>query len=187
MSDICNLDMVKDYLGMQGAKQLDDDLITDLCGRVTKQFENYCGVTSFNAADFVEYHNGCGSKHLFPNANLPINSITTIHDDPEWTWGSDTLIAATDYRIVDSKYIVAQTNFTDNEQNVKVVFNAGYTNIPEDLLQSAIEETGRKYKHRLDFDVLNKVMTDGTVQYVDPGLMKSTVQILKFYKNAWVV
>ena len=187
MSDICTLDQVKDFLGQTGAKQLDDDLITDLCGRITEQFQNYCGVSSFNAAAYTEYHDGGASKYVFLNANLPINSITTIHDAPDWTWGSDTLIAATDYRIVDSKYIVAQTNFTDNEQNVKVVFNAGFSTLPEDLVQAAIEEVGRKYKHRTDFDVLNKVMTDGTTQYTEPGLMKSTKQVLKYYKNAWVV
>ena len=44
---LTTLDNVKNFYGMVGAKQLDDDLLEDLIDRVTESFQSYCNVTAF--------------------------------------------------------------------------------------------------------------------------------------------
>ncbi len=75
-----------------------------------------------------------------------------------------------------------RTIFSRYDQNIKIVFNAGYVTIPGDLKQACIEEAGRRYKHRRDFDVITKTMDDGTIQYTQRGLLPSTTDILNKYK-----
>lgn len=186
MSNITTLDNVKDFMGLVGSKALDDNLIEDIITRITKQFENYCGVEQFQSKTYTEKHNGEGSKYLFLNANLPIVSVTTIHDDTNWEWPDSSLVESGEYLVVDSKYIFCESVFSDYEQALKVVFEAGYESLPEDLIQACIEEVARKYKHRKDFDVISQSIEGSSVSYSEPGLMGSTKQVLKYYKNVWM-
>jgi len=183
---LCSLDEVKNYIGMVGSKQVDDDLLEDLSNRVTQLFTNFCERDTFKVKTYTEYYDGDASRHLFVN-NTPLISITSIYDDPDWVWGSDTLLVASTYRIVDGKYVTLNGEaFSSYDQSIKIVYRAGYETIPLDLKQAAIEEVVRKYKHRKDFDVLSKTLDDGTADYIGPELMKSTLQVLKFYRVNWV-
>jgi hypothetical protein len=179
---LCTLDEVKNFIGMTGSRQLDDDLIEDLCDRVTVIFERHCGRESFKDQSYTEFYDGENSEHLFVN-NVPIVSVTSIHNDTEWVWGTDTLLDAANYRIVDGKYIVFKSErIAKSDQSIKISYVAGYESIPKDLKQVAIEEAARRYKHRKDFDVISKTLSDGTSDYAPPGLLRSTVGVLNFYR-----
>ena len=183
---LTDLENVKNFYGMTGAKQLDDDLLEDLIDRVTEAIHSYCNVTAFKQNTYTEYQDGAGSKYLFVN-NVPIISVTSIHDDADWEWTVDELIDDTIYRILDSKYIVLKDDlFTSGDQNIKIVYSAGYATIPGDLEQVCIEEVVRKYKHRRDIDIQSKTLEDGTAQYVSKNLMQSSRIVLNKYRNDWV-
>ena len=183
---LCSLDEVKNFLGMTGSIQLDDDLIEDLCDRVTEIFTSQCQRDTFKVKSYTDYYDGESSEYLFVN-HLPLISIASINNDSDWVWGSDTLLSNTSYRIVDGKYIVLNGDkFVKSNQSIKVVYTAGYETIPNDLKQAAIEETARKYRHRKDFDVISKTLSDGTADYAPPGLLKSTLSVLSFYTLNWV-
>jgi len=183
---LTSLDSVKNFYGMTGTKQTDDDLLEDLIDRITELIQSYCNVTNFKSTKYTEYLDGMGSKYLFVN-NIPIVSITSIHDDADWGWNSDDLLDSDDYRSVDNKYIVLKDDFfTLADQNIKIVYTAGYTTIPGDLEQVCIEEVIMKYKHRRDIDVQSKTLDDGTVQYVSKNLMQSSRITLNKYRNDWV-
>jgi len=183
---LTTLDAVKEYYGMTGSKQSDDDLIENLIDRVTELFQSYCNVNAFKAKNYTEYLDGMGSKYLFVN-NVPINSITSIHDDDEWDFTTDDLVDSSSYRIVDKKYIVNKDYlFSLGDQNIKIVYNAGYSAIPYDLENACIEEVVRRYRHRRDVDVRSKTLDDGTVQYESKNLLHSTRIVLSKYRNNWV-
>lgn len=183
---LATLDEVKNFYGMSGSKQTDDDLIEDLIDRMTQLFQTYCGVNSFKATNYTEYIDGESSKYIFPK-NTPIISITSIHDDSDWSWAVDTLIAAADYRAVDAKYIVYRDSlFTTGDQNIKLIYRAGYENIPADLKQSCIEEVTKRYKHRRDIDVLTKALEDGDVTYSETAFLPGTLETLYKYRTLWV-
>lgn len=180
---LCTLDDVKDFLNMSGAVNADDELIMDLIDSVTDIFEIYCGVKAFKLNTYTEYYDGDYDKYIFPN-NTPIVSVLEINDDTDWIWATDTTMAADTYRIVDSKYIVLKSdNTTNGDQNIKLRYTAGYATIPNDLKQICIEESSRRYKNRMDFDVISKTLDDGTVQYTEKGLLTTTKDVLNKYNN----
>ena len=184
---LATLDEIKDFYQFGSTKQVDDDLLEDLSNRVTILFQTYSEVESFKSADYTEYVDGSYNKYMFLN-NTPINSVTSIAEDSDWVWASDSTVASTDYRIIDSKYLVAkETVWARGDQNYKVIYNAGYDAIPLDLKQVCIEEVVRRYKHRKDFDVVAKSLEDGTVTYSEKGLLTGTKQVLNKYKQNWLL
>jgi hypothetical protein len=185
-TDLCTLDQVKDYMSLSSSKAIDDDLIEDLITRITTQFHNYVGY-QIKSTDYTEYHDGDGEPLVFPNV-IPINSVTLLADDVDWEWGSDTQFSSDDYRIVDNRYVALKSSyFTSSTQNIKITYNAGYSTVPTDIVQACIEEAGRKYKHRKDFDSTSKSLDDGSTQYVEKGLMTSTKEVLNKYRILTVV
>lgn len=183
---LATLNECKDFYGMTASKQADDDLIEDLIDRVTQLFETYCGITSFKAADYTEYIDGQSDKYIFPK-NTPINSVTSIHDDTDWVWGANELLDASDYRIVDEKYVVYNSGvFSLGEQNIRIIYNGGFTTIPLDLKQACIEEVMTRYKHRKDMDVIQKSQEDGNVTYNQAAFLPSTLVVLNKYRPLWV-
>jgi hypothetical protein len=182
---LCTLDDVKDFYGMSGSVAEDDDLLEDLIDNISKLFNTYCGVTSFKRATYTQYYDGDDAKNLFLKEQ-PVISITSIYVDSNWGWTSSYLLDSDDYRIVDIKYVFYKSSFTKGDQNVKIVYQAGYAETPGDLKLVCIMEVLRKYKHRKDFDVLNKTLGDGTAQYVDLALLLGTTLVLNKYKSGYV-
>jgi len=184
---LATLDEIKDFYQFGSTKQIDDDLLEDLSDRVTILFQTYCEVKSFYAADYTDVYDGSGTKYLFLN-NTPINSVSEVNEDSDWVWASDTTVGDSEYRIIDNKYLVMKDDvFVCGDQNYRVTYNAGFTTIPLDLKQVAIEEIVRRYKHRKDFDVVAKSLDDGNVTYSEKGLLTSTKQVLNKYRQNAVV
>lgn len=189
---LCSVDEVKNFYHMTDSGEVPsvsniDELIETLINGLTDSFEMYCAVKSFKSAAYVEYYDGNGNEFLFLN-NLNITAITSLYDDTDWSWDSDDLIDSDDYRIVDNKYIVLKDSyFTKGSQNIKASYTAGYSVIPYDLRQSCIEEVTRKLKHRKEIDLLSKTLTDGSVQFIEMGLMKQTKEVLNKYKMNWIL
>ncbi len=88
---------------------------------------------------FTETYDGDGSDILFLD-NYPISSITTVHQDSDRVFGSDTLIASTDYlTYADNRKLVGiGTRWFKDVQTIKVVYVAGYLigSIPDDLVNA---------------------------------------------------
>lgn len=180
---LCNLDDIKMYYGLTGSKPEDDKFIEDLINNVTDLFETHCCLDSFKAANYTEYLDGTGGRYIFPK-NIPINSVASIYDDPSWTWTSFYLIDSADYRIVNKRCIVAYEDYWyTGEQNIKITYNAGFTTIPGDLKLICMEEVVRRFKNRTILDLSSKNMPDGTVSFVESGLLKTTKDVLKKYSN----
>lgn len=181
---LATLDEIKAYFQFNSNATVaaDDNLLEDLSNRVSIIFQTYCGRESFKASDYIEYVDGISNRYMFLK-NYPINSITEVNEDSDWTWGSDTTVGSDEYRIIDSMYIVLKEAYwTQGDQNYKIQYNAGYETIPLDLKQICIEEVLRRFKHRKDFDVVAKSLENGSVTYTEKGLLTGTKQILDKYK-----
>lgn len=73
---------------------------------------------------------------------LPVVSITTIHDDTDWDYGSGDLIASSDY-VLDgvNGQVWLRTDASDQftpyvDRAVKVVYVAGYQTVPDPIKQA---------------------------------------------------
>ena len=177
---------VKDFLGLGATAEPDESLFETLINNVSVFFASYCGVDQFKSKTYTEYHDGNGSRFVFPY-QTPINTVIELNEDSDWVWGSDTTIGEDDYRIVDKAYIVYDGLFAIADQSIKIEYNAGYATIPLDLKQACIEEVVRKYKHRRDLDVSSKSAQDGTTSYITKDLLPSTKLTLDKYRRVGVV
>jgi uncharacterized phiE125 gp8 family phage protein len=142
---ILNVDDVKQFLGI--TITTDDDLLLELTRAVIKQTENKCNRT-FEADEYTEYYDGKYSSELQLNV-YPVSALTSVHDDVDRVYGSDTLIDSSDLVLYGEEGIIYYDGdvFSDGRKNVKVVYTAGYTvnTIPPDLKQGLIELIGASY------------------------------------------
>lgn len=184
---LTSLDSIKNFMGKVGAKAEDDDLLEGLIDRVSVLFESYCD-RKFLSRDYMDYHDGKGVDKLFVN-QYPITSISGIWDDREWAWDSTTEIDNSYYRISNnSNYIVFKdTTLLDYDQNLKIVYTAGYSAIPYDLEHACIMEVSRAYKNKNQIDVLSKSLADGSVSFVTSDFLPGTLTILNKYRKISII
>lgn len=107
--------------------------------------ESYCG-RLFRARELTEYYDGKGFDTLFLN-QYPVISITGIWDDLDRLFEDSSKMDADSYyldaengmvKIIAPQSAVFGTGvFTPGIANVKVVYNAGYSVIPDDLQLAA--------------------------------------------------
>jgi len=181
---LCTLNNVKDRLGLTGTKEEEDSIIESLIDEVSKLFETYCD-RIFGSAEYTEYFDGGGRSWVRPK-NYPITAVSGIWDDFEWGWDAEDLIDSSYYRVAtDGMFIILKNlTFVDAEQNVKVVYTAGYSTIPFDLRGACIDEVMRLYKSRTSRHLNSYANTDGeTFVYDFSAFSENTRMILKRYKN----
>ena len=187
-TDLCTLDAVKKFTGLDIDTTVDniDDMLERLITSKTEAITKYIGFNQILAADYTEYQDGDGTNILFPY-NTPINSITTIHDSIEWTYDADDLIDSDYYKLVDKRRIVMKNYvFNKGVHNIKVVYNAGFADIPVDLTQVCIEETVRAYNERLNIGISSRTDNKGGVTMVEKGWLKQSREIMNKYRKIGV-
>lgn len=104
----------------------DDTLLTTIIAQAQKEAETFCGY-AFDVATYTEYFDGTGNDSV-RIGNLPIASITTLHDDILRAYGADTLVDSDDYVFYKDQGIIKLDgfNFDIGLKNIKVVYIAGY-------------------------------------------------------------
>lgn len=132
----------KTQLGITDTSQ--DTFLEQLVNRSYKILEIYCG-RKMKAADYTEYLDGPDdeSRDTLLLDQFPINSVASLYDDLDRAFGSETLVAATDYVIYKERGIVKlfrnESAFQKGIQNIKITYNAGYATIPGDLEDACIQ------------------------------------------------
>ena len=76
----------------------------------------------------------------------PVTSVTSIHDDPDWTFATGDLVASTAYTVLgeDGEIILTPSGghvWSVGEGSIKIVCVAGYVTIPEWARQACGELT----------------------------------------------
>lgn len=145
---------VKEYLDISSSD--DDTLFGNLLDRVTDAIQSHCNRT-FAQTTHTEYHDGRGASQVVLK-HRPIVSVTSVHDDLDRDFAASSLISASDYITRDDEGIIEWLSsnstfpstaayFYDGQLNVKVIYVAGYANIPDDVIQAACMMTALLY-HR---------------------------------------
>lgn len=179
---LVSLEEVKNFIGMSGAVADTDDLLEDLINRVSIIFESYMN-RNILSREYTEYHDGKGSMVLFPK-QPEITTVSGIWDDYDWEWTDDDLVDSDNYMVVDEVYVVFKNMSLNNyTQNVKIIYSAGYTSTPDDLVQACITEVARMYKNKNQVDITSKTLSDGTVVFSGKRFLPLTYITLKKYKR----
>lgn len=183
---LITLDNVVKFIGQDSFNSDDSDLIEDLINRVSSLFESYMD-RNILTREYTEYHDGGGNAVLFPK-QPKITTISGIWDDYDWDYTDDDLVDADDYKIVDELYVVLKnTTFNNYTQNIKIIYTAGYTTTPDDLVQACITEVARMFKNRLEVDIQSQTLADGSVTYFTKTLLPITKLTLDKYKRISII
>ncbi len=150
---LCTNQKVKDYLGLTETDF--DVVIDDLIDRCTDWIETICARRFKDAAsDITEYHDG-GLPNR-PRTKLflkryPINAVTSIayrsgdYNNPTWNIYN----AASDFiRVNNSGIIQFVFPFPAGTQNIRVIYQGGYTTIPNDLEHLCIKLVAKEFQKR---------------------------------------
>lgn len=91
-------------------------------------------------------YDGDGGLALFLT-QTPVNSITTVHQDSSRTFGTDTLVASTDYvSYANGKLFADGIRWYTGAKTIKIAYNAGYSTIPAPLEQACLIIVDYLYK-----------------------------------------
>ncbi len=188
---LCTLDNVKAYLDMPVEKKNPetDDLLTVFIDRVSKRMETYCD-RIFVSDEYTEYYDGDSRGFLYTN-QYPITSVSGIWNDAAWTWDTNKLVAAADYRISNNgRRVILKTGYFENyTENIKIIYTAGYASaaIPLDLVDACIKEVAKAYKQKGDPHVTVESHPDGSSTRFATDFLPSTISVLDKYKNMDIV
>ena len=184
---LCSRKDIKNYLGITNTDQVSNNLLSDLIDRVTIEIQTYC-MRTFDNQEYTEYHSGEKVSFIYTK-QFPITSVSGIWSDTSLCWDSDALIGSDEYIVFEDHIQLKDTYFTAGRNNVKMIYTAGYTTIPLDIQQVCIDETGRRFKHRTDYDVISRVGqgdAGGEVYFVERGFLEKSKLVLNKYKNRFI-
>lgn len=137
---IANLTELKLQLGITDATQ--DSLLESIANRAYRVCEQYMN-RKIKEATYTEYYDGDGTAELLL-AQYPLVSVTSLFDDVDRDYGADTQIAATDFMLYKERGILRldggdQAAFANGHQNVKIVYVAGYSAVPGELIDALLQ------------------------------------------------
>lgn len=168
--DLVTTANVKSFLDIQTTTW--DTVIGTLVTSCSVWIENYCGGIRFknSLSDITEYHSGDpygeGNTSIFLS-NIPIVGITSIASasgslsSPTWTNYS----AATDYVVNTDTGEVKFLDLPVGVKNIKVVYQGGYANIPEDLQLACLELVARVFNKRKSYGASNESVGGASVTW----------------------
>lgn len=131
-----------------------DTLLQELCDSVESL---WCEMTDIEwvQAERTEHYNSdsYNSRVFLDNSPVASSPAPQIWDDPDWEWGSSSLIDSSDYRIdYDQGIIYYNGFFYEGKQSIKVTYTSGYTadNVPDWLKKILIRQACHWYKQDVD-------------------------------------
>ena len=176
----------------------DDSLLSSLIARFDQLAAAFCcyipqqsGALSLESGTYLEILDGPGGKYLYLSAK-PATAIASIYDDPDLEYGSDDLIAASDYVLHDLEGLVILKNdasdgtFSENARAIKVTYTAGYTGgtMPGAIKHAACLQVAHWYGARAHIGRTNVSAQGQTAALSTLELLPETREALKPYRLA---
>lgn len=188
----------KEHLDIDASDTSKDNFLTNILNAAYKAAVNYIG-QDLNETEYTEYYDGDGTDSFLLD-NYPVTEIASIHDDVTRAFDSTTLIAATDYVFYASTGKVRKIQATSGQyitiglvpsplawqsgvQNIKVVYTAGYSDVPYDA-QRAVILIAAWYAQRAGSEGrTNETLGGRSVGYETYSIPLSVRQLLLPYKK----
>lgn len=174
--------------GGQGASTVDDALIQDLVDEVTPVIETYCSRT-FGLSTYDEIRNGTGTS-VVTLTQGPIIDVTTVEllaprSVPTVPVTTTPLVRLVDYMF--TKYSVqlyGGLTFPKGAGNVHVVYQAGFTDLPADVIGKATKVCALRYREIARLGQTSKSMAGETVNFDPAEFPEDVLGVLNRYNNA---
>ena len=157
------LSELKDYLGLNGSATY-DALLKTLIGNVSDWIEGMVG-RKLRQSTITEYHDGGGREIALEN--FPIISVTSV----KWNAGTQNTPIWTDIdpesyiKVSRSGVIKSISLFPTGDENIEIVYVAGYAVIPGDLQLLAKELVGRIFNQRKAQGMSEEIMGSSRIMW----------------------
>lgn len=195
--DLTTLARVKARLGKVSSEDTADDAnLGSLIQGVSRRIERYLDRELKRVAR-TEYLNVRQWRTAYPLRAYPIDSVASVHLDPEGAFGSDTLLLATDYVIDDEvgQIVLRSTPLADAPRALKVVYTGGIADDVDELVDddawrdivlAADREVVAEFK-RIGAELIQSTTHQGgTTSYVEDGFLRGTMGILDRHRRMGV-
>ena len=184
--NLCSIDDVKTYLGLSGSDH--DTQLTALVANASEAIESFCR-RKFTQTDYTEYHDGMGSGILLLDHH-PAQSVTEVKIDANRDFDNADALDPDDTVTYGDEGLIQLVSgtFPAGVRNVRVIYSAGYTSVPDDVAQGCIQlaaawfHRGRQGADGLERESLG----DYAVTFRDRGLPAAVVDLLTPYLELYV-
>ena len=112
------------------------------------------GAPTLEDVTYTRYYEGDLGGDTLTLGIQPVASVTSIHDDPDWSYGANQLVASSDYTLDGETGIVhlnplgGHGGFSTQKRAIKAVFVAGFATIPEHVKQAVAMQTAHLWRLR---------------------------------------
>jgi hypothetical protein len=171
--------------------------LNDLIAAVSAVFERYLG-RSATTGTYTEYFDVAYGQTVFNLKAYPVTSITTCHNDTFWSFGSDSLVSSSNYRVnTDSGllYFLAGT-LVSGPQALKVVYVGGMAATESafalaypDIAEAAMRQVTYLFNTKAHVGTMSVGAGGATQQYSfnDEVLLPAVRSVLDLHRNVVVV
>lgn len=185
------LDDLKAHLDIPSSDTTKDTFLTNRLNGAFNAVKNYIG-QDLNAADYIEDYDGEGSNTLLLR-QFPVNSISAIYDDCFRTWQNSPFVPDSSTLLDPHNYYVDKqiglitvfqgiASFRDCHGNIHVLYNAGYTSIPDDAIDG-LTMWAAWYCQRAGTEGRMAETMGGRSQQYEHDVPEYIKQMLKPYKH----
>jgi len=184
---------------IQGSAE--DSTISTLVARADSVFASFIGLPApttggnptLEDTAHTLYLDGPGGQAL-QLPYMPIQSITSIHDSTDRTYGSGDLVAGSDYDLFGSEGLVylkdssVHGSWSGTTRAIKVIATIGWTAVPEAIQHAAGLQTAFWFKNRDQVGYSSINQGGGSVSIAALGLLPEVQEALQPYRQAstWV-
>lgn len=185
---------VRSYLPhLTGAGE--DTLIDTMVTRAEAEIARFCGYPPVTVAtaptlassSYTRYQDGPGGTELVIDV-WPVTAITSIYDDPEWIWAAATLVASTDYTLLEGdrglivlKSTALHGGWNRARKSIKAAVTAGFTTAPADLAHAICLLAATFHKRRTSTGVERMSTADGASVEMVQGIPDEVRDLLGPY------
>lgn len=125
---------VKGRLELDSTDSELDSLIEQQITAVSRAIEQYCD-REFYEESRTEYHHVDARDQAISLRAYPIDTITTVKNDPDWDWANVTALTATDYDHDDESGLVYfGVKLTKGRRALQVVYTGGLATAAADII-----------------------------------------------------
>lgn len=145
---LATLSQLKSQVDIKQSDTTYDTKLTLYLGAGKSFVENYCD-RSFASASYTELMHGNRNNVIIPK-QWPITAVTTLKVSSTRSWSDpDALIPSTDYGISNDGTVITYYEglFPKGYDIIQLVYTAGYSTIPDDLVLANLWASEWFYRH----------------------------------------
>ena len=166
------------------------EFITKAIDYISKQIETYCD-REFETTARTEFFDG--GETVVNTKAWPINSVTSLWDDPEGEFNSgDELTERDDYVIVPNSGMIKKRSgrFLDGTQSIKVIYEGGFgaeiANVPADLKMACIIQVIFWLRRKDKLHKAGNSVQGITENLLPPVLQKGVIELINPYARVGI-